>query len=141
MTKRRTHLASKHASEAPPKRPNGSRRDALLVENSERALQDGPQLVDDDSKEGNFRAPNTNVPAYQAKLLEMAQSNMQFAFEFVQRLATIRSPVEFPGVMSELTSKRIAIFWKHFGRVDFSPTQATNTSSRLIAADYRNTTT
>jgi hypothetical protein len=36
------------------------------------------------------------VRAYQAKLLEMAQANMQFAFEFAQRLATIRSPVEFP---------------------------------------------
>jgi hypothetical protein len=30
--------------------------------------------------------------AYQAKLLEMTQANMQFAFDFSQRLATIRSP-------------------------------------------------
>jgi hypothetical protein len=43
----------------------------------------------------------------------MAQANMQFAFEFAQRLATIRSPVEFPSVIAEFTSKRIAMFRKH----------------------------
>jgi hypothetical protein len=53
------------------------------------------------------------VWAYQAKLLEMAQANMQFAFEFAQRLSTIRSPVEFPSVIAEFTSKRIAMFRKH----------------------------
>jgi hypothetical protein len=36
-----------------------------------------------------------NMQVYQAKLLEMAQANMQFAFEFGPRLATIRSPFEF----------------------------------------------
>jgi hypothetical protein len=55
----------------------------------------------------------SNVRAYQAKLLEMAQANMQFAFEFAQRLATIRSPVEFISVNAEFTSKRIAMFRKH----------------------------
>jgi hypothetical protein len=38
---------------------------------------------------------------------------MQFAFEFAQGLATIRSPVEFPSVIAEFTSKRIAMFRKH----------------------------
>ena len=51
--------------------------------------------------------------AYQAKLLEIAQANMQFAFEFAQRFATIRSPVEFLKVIEELTSKRIAMFRKY----------------------------
>jgi hypothetical protein len=48
-----------------------------------------------------------------AELLEMAQANMQFAFEFAQRLATIRAPFEFPSVIAEFTSKRIAMFRKH----------------------------
>ena len=54
-----------------------------------------------------------NVRAYQATLMEMAQANMAFAFEFSQRLATIRSPVEFFNVIAEFTSKRIAMFGKY----------------------------
>ena len=38
---------------------------------------------------------------------------MQFAFEFAQRLAATRSPVEFLGVTAEFTSKRNAMFLKH----------------------------
>ena len=49
----------------------------------------------------------------QAKLLEMAQANMTFAFEFSQRLATIRSPVEFFTVIAEFTCKRMAMFGKY----------------------------
>jgi hypothetical protein len=87
----------------------------LLVENPETALQDdSKQTTDNDSKKGtNFSLANANVRVYQAKLLEMAQANMQFAFEFAQRLATIKSPVEFPSVIAEFTSKRIAMFRKH----------------------------
>jgi hypothetical protein len=71
-------------------------------------------MTDNDSKRvtGLFLA-TANVRAYQAKLLEMAQANTQFAFEFAQRLATIRSPVELPGIIAEFTSKRIAMFRKH----------------------------
>jgi hypothetical protein len=54
----------------------------------------------------------TTARAYQAKLLEMTQANMQFAFEFPQKLATIRSPLEVPILMAELTSKRIATLQK-----------------------------
>jgi hypothetical protein len=43
----------------------------------------------------------------------MAQANMQFAFEFAQRLATVRSPVDILRVIEEFTSKRIAMFQKH----------------------------
>jgi len=53
------------------------------------------------------------VRAYQAKLLEVAQANMQFALEFAQRLATIRSPFEFLSVNAEFTSKRFDMFRKH----------------------------
>jgi hypothetical protein len=87
----------------------------LLVNNPESALQDdSKQTTDNNSKKGtNLSLANPNVRAYQARLLEMAQANMQFAFEFAQRLATIRSPVEFPSVITEFTSKRIAMFRKH----------------------------
>ena len=43
----------------------------------------------------------------------MAQAHMTFAFEFSQRLATIRSPVEFFTVIAEFTSKRVAMFRKY----------------------------
>ena len=43
----------------------------------------------------------------------MAQANMTFAFEFSLRLATIRSPVEFPTIIAEFTTKRIAMFGKY----------------------------
>jgi len=54
-----------------------------------------------------------NVRAYQAKLLEIAQANLQFAFEFARRLAAIRSPFEFLSVTAEFTSRRIAMFQKY----------------------------
>jgi len=44
------------------------------------------------SKRFDLSSATANVRAYQARLLEMAQANMTFAFEFSQRLATIRSP-------------------------------------------------
>ena len=118
------------STESLPKRHNASKQEAPLVENPVTALQQEAPLVenpvtalqddckqtmtDNDSKKGfDFFSATANVRAYQAKLLEMAQANMQFAFEFAQRLATIRSPVEFLGVNAEFTSKRIAMFRKH----------------------------
>jgi hypothetical protein len=71
-------------------------------------------MTDNHSMKGtNFSLANANVRAYQAKLLEIAQANMQFAFEFAQRLATIRSPVEFPSVIAEFTSRQMTMFRKH----------------------------
>ena len=61
----------------------------------------------------DLSSATANVRAYQAKLLEMAQANMTFALEFSQRLAAIRSPVEFLTVIAEFTSKRIAMFGKY----------------------------
>jgi hypothetical protein len=120
------------STESSPKRHNDSKEEALLGENPATALQNDskeeallvekPALQDDckqtltdiDSKKGfDFSSATAGVRAYQAKLLEMAQANMQFAFEFAQRLATIRSPVEFPGIIAEFTSKRIALFRKY----------------------------
>ena len=103
-------------TEAPPKRHDDLQQEALLVENPVTALQDESKqtMTDNDLKKGiDFSSATANVRAYQAKLLEMAQANMQFAFEFAQRLATVRSPFEFPSVIAEFTSKGIAMFRKH----------------------------
>jgi hypothetical protein len=104
------------STESPPKRQNDSKQEAPLVENPATALQDDCKqtMRDNDSKKGfDFSSATANVRAYQAKLLEMAQANMQFAFEFTQRLATVRSPVDILRVIEEFTSKRIAMFQKH----------------------------
>ena len=46
-------------------------------------------------------------------MVEMAQANMTFAFEFSRRLATIRSPLEFLNVIAEFARDRIAMFGKY----------------------------
>jgi hypothetical protein len=109
------HPATALQTESRPKH-NDPKQDALLVEHPATALQTDCKrtMTDNESKKAlGFSSAAANVRAYQAKLLEMAQANMQFAFEFAQRLATIRSPVEFPGVIAEFTNRRIAMFQKH----------------------------
>ena len=104
------------AIESPPKHHNESKQEAPRVENPTTALQDdGKQTMrDNDSKKGfDFSSATANVQAYQGKLLEMAQANMQFALEFAPRLAAIRSPVELLRVIEELTRERIAMFQRH----------------------------
>jgi len=103
------------STESPPERHNDSKQEAPLVEKPATALQDDCKqtMTDNDSKKGLGFLATANVRAYQAKLLEMAQANMQLAFEFAQRLATIRSPVEILSVIAEFTSKRIAMFQKY----------------------------
>jgi hypothetical protein len=103
------------STKSPPERHNDSKQEAPLVEKPATTLQDDKQtMTDNDSKKGFvFSSATANVRAYQAKLLEMAQANVQLAFEFAQRLATIRSPVEILIVIAEFTSKRIAMFQKY----------------------------
>jgi hypothetical protein len=112
----RLRSAGAGTTESPPKRPDDSQQEALLVENPVTALHDDYKqtMTDSDSKKWtNLSLATTNVRPYQAQLLEMAQANMQLASEFAQRLATIRSPVEFFSVIAEFTNKRIAMFWKY----------------------------
>jgi hypothetical protein len=78
------------------------------------AIQDEPNI--DPTKGSDFSSATANMRAFQAKLLEVAQANMQFCFEFAQRLVTIKSPVEFPSVIAEFTYKRIAMFHQAFDR-------------------------
>jgi Phasin protein len=104
------------STESPPESHHASKQEAPLVEKSTTAFQDDCKqtMTDNDSKLGfAFPSATANVRAYQAKLLEMAQANMQLAFDFAQRLATIRSPVEILSVIAEFTSKRIATFQKY----------------------------
>ena len=81
---------------------------AARAENYEQAITDNGLR-----KGFDFPPAAGNVRAYQAKLSEMAQANMKLAFEFSQRLATIRSPVEFLNVIAEFTTKRIALLGKY----------------------------
>jgi hypothetical protein len=109
------------STESLPEGHNHSKQEAPLVEKVEAPLAEKPAtalqddckqtVTDNDSKKGFvFPSATANVRAYQAKLLEMAHANTQLAFEFAQRLATIRSPVEILSVIAEFTSKRIAMF-------------------------------
>jgi hypothetical protein len=113
-----SHLRSVGAgsTESPSKRHSDSKQEAPVVEKPAIALHDECKrtMSDNDSKKAfDFSSATANVWAYQAKLQEIAQVNMQFAFEFAQKLATIRSPLEIFSVLAEFTSKRIAMFQKH----------------------------
>jgi hypothetical protein len=102
-------------TETPPKH-NDSRPEHLLIENPATALEDDCKqtMADNESKRAlDFSSAAANVRAYQAKLLEIAQANMQFALELAQRLAAVRSPPEFLIVIAEYTNKRIAMFQKY----------------------------
>jgi hypothetical protein len=71
-------------------------------------------------KSFDFPMATSNVQVFQARLLGMTQTNMQFAqanmqfvFEFVQRLATMRSPFEVASVIAEFTGRRLEMFRKY----------------------------
>jgi hypothetical protein len=109
------------SAESSPK-PDSNSKPAVpvAIENPVTALQEevSQTMTDNGSSKGyDLSSATANLRDYQAKLLEMAQANMTFAFEFSQRLATIRSPVEFFTVIAEFTSKRIAMFGKYWKEV------------------------
>ena len=96
-------------------RPNDSPLVSPVPNPAIAAQADFKQTISDNGSKSGFglSSATANVRAYQAKLLEIAQANMQFAFEFAQRFATIRSPVEFLRVAEELTTKRMAMLRKY----------------------------
>lgn len=118
-----SHSVDAASIEPSPGHQSGPDQDAHFAEQAEARIENPETTFQDDSKqmmEGgpkkgvDFLSPaNANVRAYQAKLLEVAQANMQFAFEFAQGLAAMRSPAQFPSLIAEFTSKRIAMFRKH----------------------------
>ena len=81
---------------------------AALEENVARAMTDKSM-----SKQFDLSSVTANVRAYQAKLIEMTQTNMAFSFEFSHRLISVKSPVELFTVIAEFTGKRIALLGKH----------------------------
>jgi len=90
---------------------------------------------DDSTKGVDFSSASANVLALQEKLLEVAHTNMQFAFEFAQRLAAIRWPAEFPSVTAEFTSKRSAMFLKHSKELaELSAALVTNRKQKVSTA-------
>jgi hypothetical protein len=113
------------STKSPPEREHDADQEAHLVDSPALVLQDGSKqtMTDDDSKQAMTDAdPNSKrdhsstmagVGIYQAKLMEMAQAEVEFAFEFAQRLARIRSPIEFLAVIPELMTRRIGMFRKY----------------------------
>ena len=136
------------STESPLTLHDDSKQKAPLVENRVAAIQDDriaalqdgcSQLTRDNNpkKRFDFSLSTANMPAYQAKLLEMAEANMQFAFEFSQRLATIRSPFEFFAVIAEFTSRRIDMLGKYSKELAAYPFWGTDASRELTALPGR----
>jgi hypothetical protein len=83
-------------------------------ENSAAALQDRVNhgMTYAANRELQFSSATANVQIYQARLLDISLTNMQFAFELAHRLATIKSPLDVFHITAEFTGKRIALFQK-----------------------------
>jgi phasin protein len=95
---------SRVSAESPREIRDDPKREARFAQTAA-ALQNGVGVTDS-------RA-TVNVQAYQAKLLEMAQANMEFAFELGPRLAKVRSPLEFFALIADFTSRQIGMFQKY----------------------------
>ena len=71
-----------------------------------------------------FRPWLQRVRPTQIKLFEIAQANMQLAFEYAQALTAVRSSGEFVSVTSEYAKKRMDMFNKHTKELaEFLPSQ------------------
>jgi hypothetical protein len=97
--------------ESPPERhgdseaPNVEKQEAPIAANP---VQHGPGQM----RGFDFASATGNMVAYQVKLLELTQANMRFAFDFSQKLATIRSPFQFVDVIVEFTKRRVDMLGK-----------------------------
>ena len=101
-------------AESPSKAHNTSEQAAPRVDIPAAAFQASPVVENPAAKRGfDFSLTTANMQAYQAKFLDIALANMQFAFELAQRLATIRAPLDILAVTAEFTGKRIALFQKY----------------------------
>ena len=95
---------SEGATETLAEGQNNSSQEASRVAKPVSAVQDDfKQTVRDNNPKSAFdlSSATASVRAYQEKLLEISQANMKFSFEFAQRFATIKSPVEFLKVIKE----------------------------------------
>ena len=104
------------SADSSPSRNDSKPVTSLVIANPVTALQEDfkkTMTVTSWSKGFDLFSATANVRAYQVMLVEMAQANMTFAFEFSRRLATIRSPLEFLNFIAEFASERIAMFGKY----------------------------
>ncbi len=106
----RNHAAARGADASALRRINDLKQQAHAAETSE--PPHGRKLSEERKRFDVFSAA-ASAQGYQAKLLEISNANMTLAFEFAQRLARIRSPLEFIAASSEFTGKRIAMFLRH----------------------------
>jgi|SRR6476660_4448410 len=124
MTKRKAKTAAKPARRVPAKAqranqavirsPKASRLRSLAADPlHELSPPKGHIEPKQETPVVRFDLSLATARAYQAKLLEMAQANLQFALESGPRLASVRSPVELLRVLEELTKERIAMFRKY----------------------------
>ncbi|MFK4384612.1 hypothetical protein ABIA40_004020 [Bradyrhizobium sp. USDA 223] len=107
------HSAAADSVESPPELHDDPKHQVPIIEPEDALVGDRSQRMTDSDPTKGFALPTANMQAYQAKLLEIAGANAQFAFEFSLRLATIRSPTEFFGVITEFTSRRVDMFARH----------------------------
>jgi len=124
--------------ERPARLHDDSKQEAPIVENGVGALQDdlSHKMRENDSAKG-FALGIANLPAYQQKLLEISQANVQFGFEFALRLATIRSPTEVLAVIAEFTNRRIDMFGQHSKEMSAYPFWRTEASREVKALPGR----
>ena len=54
-----------------------------------------------------------SVTSYQRKLLDIAQENTLFAFEYAQALTAMSSPADFMKINGEFAQKRMEMFQRH----------------------------
>jgi len=108
------HSVAAASIEPPLKLHDDPKHDAPLIETRVDALPgDLSQRMRDSDSTTGFALVMANMQGYQAKLLEIAGANAQFAFEFGLRLSSIRSPTEFFDVITEFTNRRFAMFEQH----------------------------
>lgn len=106
------HHKLEHETPAVDNRVRAAALEAILQASlqSDRAQK----TEDNNSTKGiDFSLPLVNVQAFQAKLLELTQANLQFAFDLAHRLATVKSPFEFWAVIAEFTGRRIVMVGQH----------------------------
>jgi hypothetical protein len=91
--------------ESPPERhgdseaPNVEKQEAPIAANP---VQHGPGQM----RRFDFASATGNMLGYQVMLLGMTQANMRFAFDFSQKLLSIRSPFQFVDAVVEFTKRR-----------------------------------
>jgi phasin protein len=106
-----THAAAGGADVSVLRRPDGLKQEARAAETSE--PPHGHKPSDDERNGFDVFSALPSTQGYQTKLLEISNANVSLAFEFAQRLASVRSPVEFISASSEFNGKRIAMFLRH----------------------------